>query len=533
MEEPVQDLTPRIQALPQIECHSIAGYCELRSNALAASLDPTKSYILGIDGIGPEREVFTFRVTEKASIKGAALPTDTRNSIQVTAPVAITLSGPPNAVVVHRDVLNIAAGSLYVAPNSEQIRVVNAQRQGGPAQNTIDLTLGEKLAEGRVHSLRVSSGLETDLANPRPIKAAGTIDIAGVPANPDAPKISATFSSNAAVKQKAFFDLKVDLKIKNAPQYLPSSALWKPALTLDIGFRSTKSANSIVFSVLREKNFWLCEKPNVLTSTQKQEQEPVEETDEEEPPCGRQEIVVPDPPAIDGAVITNAYAGWTRTPWMRRSHVGLHIGPKLEADRDFEKVNILGNARFDFVFHRWLGSINNKRRLILLEPAFAADKKAAAGKLQGPFFGFMLVPYISLDAGRRTYSETIKKKVTTQVDGQPVTVETSVEVPEFTIARATAGIISTFEWFTFKIPTTLTLDESFTFIGLREFAGFTNEKGAFLRSVRGFHPKFKTSLDFAIDPGRHYSFNITWEDGRTPPSFEYLNKLTTGLKVIY
>jgi hypothetical protein len=222
-----------------------------------------------------------------------------------------------------------------------------------------------------------------------------------------------------------------------------------------------------------------------------------------------------------------------RTPWTRRSHVAFQIGPKLETDRDFEKVNILGTARFDFVFHRWLGSINNKRRLIMLAPALTADKKTAAGKLQGPFFGFTMLPYISFDAGKRAYSETVKKKVTLQVNGEPVTIETSVEVPEFSIARATAGFTNTFEWFTFNVPTTLTLDESLTFIGLREFAGFTNDQGAFLRSVRGFHPKFKTSLDFAIDPGRHYSFNITWENGRTPPSFEYLNKVTSGLKVIY
>jgi hypothetical protein len=135
--------------------------------------------------------------------------------------------------------------------------------------------------------------------------------------------------------------------------------------------------------------------------------------------------------------------------------------------------------------------------------------------------------------GRRAYSETVDKEITVQVNGQPTTVKTSVNVPEFTIARATAGFFNTFEWFTFNIPTTLTLDESLMFIGSREFTGFTNDEGAFLRSVRGFHPLFKTSLDFAIDPGRHYNFNITWENGRTPPNFEYLNKVTSGLKVIY
>ena len=91
MDEGIVNLTGYISTLPSVECHPIAGYCELRSAALAANLDPAKSYILGIDGIGPERQVFTFSVTEKASIKGAALSTDARNSIQVTAPVAMSV----------------------------------------------------------------------------------------------------------------------------------------------------------------------------------------------------------------------------------------------------------------------------------------------------------------------------------------------------------------------------------------------------------------------------------------------------------
>src|SRR5215217_6508519 len=163
MEEPVVDLTRYVWALPTIECHPIGGYCELRSNDLAVSLDPSRSYILGIDGIGPQREVFTFKVTEKASIKGAALPTDARNSIQVTAPVAIRPSSTSNYVILKRDVLKIARGSVYLIPDSESIPVVDVTQQAGPAQNTLNLTLGEKLSEGRVHSLTVTSGLQTDL----------------------------------------------------------------------------------------------------------------------------------------------------------------------------------------------------------------------------------------------------------------------------------------------------------------------------------------------------------------------------------
>jgi hypothetical protein len=550
MGAPNEDLSGAIQAAT-VSCVTLGGYCEIRRDALAGMLNGSKTYILGIDDFSKpgEREVFTFKLAEKAAIRGPLDPSSAREALRIVAPMAIrTVSGSPNSVVIERETLVIGNGSFYVQPKSTPIPVKSAVLEKSQ-QNVINVTLASKLEEGRIHALIITQGIVTNAAPlpSKPITGRGGIELGGLPSNPDAPKISSTFSSNAGVGQKAFWDLKLDFKPKNQPIDLTSGAIWKPSAAIDIGLRSTKSSNSIVLSFVRSNSYMLCPKNLFMTQSEKDAEEAEERALREyerqnnlsppkktKPACGQDKVVIPDPNLPQGAIITNAYANWSSTPWTRRSHIGFEWGPKLEADRDFNKVNILGNVRLDFVFHRWLGTINYQRRLILLDDEFADDRKTAAGKLEGPFFGFTLVPYLAFDLGRRAYSETIKKKVTQQINGQPVTVETSVTVPGFTVARANLGFTSSFEWYTFKkIPTTLTLNESVIFIGSTESVGFTTDQGAFLRRVRGFHPSLKTSLDFAIDPARHYSFNITWDNGRTPPNFEYLNKLSTGLKVIY
>jgi hypothetical protein len=135
--------------------------------------------------------------------------------------------------------------------------------------------------------------------------------------------------------------------------------------------------------------------------------------------------------------------------------------------------------------------------------------------------GLKLIPSLSFDFGGHVNNETVtnaKKKA-------------SVLIPRHGIFRITPGFTGVFEWRTFMIPTTLTLDESVIYMAKPEQIGFTTDSGVGLRSIRGWQPHFSTSFDFALDPGRHYSFNITYENGRSAPNFEYLNKLTAGIKV--
>jgi hypothetical protein len=180
----------------------------------------------------------------------------------------------------------------------------------------------------------------------------------------------------------------------------------------------------------------------------------------------------------------------------------------------------LGEVRFDFKFYRWQGSIQERRGLITKEPPFGIGEEKGKS-LEGINFGFKLTPFLAFDFGGHVNDETLTKNTST------------VLVPRHSIVRGYAGFVGAFEWNKLPFPITLTLDESVVYIATPETIGFTTDDGAFLRRIRGFHPHLKTSLDLGFDPSKHYSLSFTYENGRLAPNFEYLNKITAGVKVSY
>ena len=251
------DLTPYLRAAVPT-CDLFGGICEIRSTALANRLDATKNYILGIDDLKTpgRREILNFKLAEKGAIKNGPGSGSSRKTVQVVAPVAITDYAGAASVVLERERLEIGPGSFYVRPAPRRIGVTFIGRPlADPlSQNKLTLTLANKLGEGAAHSLRVSRGIVSQDTR-RPIAAAGTVEFNGLPSNPDAPKISAFFGSNAGVGQKAFFDLRFDFKPKNAFPDGTDGGTWKPNLSVDVGLRSTKSANSIIFSFVRANTY--------------------------------------------------------------------------------------------------------------------------------------------------------------------------------------------------------------------------------------------------------------------------------------
>ena len=114
-------------------------------------------------------------------------------------------------------------------------------------------------------------------------------------------------------------------------------------------------------------------------------------------------------------------------------------------------------------------------------------------------------------------------------DGQTV----SLVVPRHKILRGYVGFTGTAEWRVGSVPMTLTFDESLVYIGARETIGFPTDTGVGSRQLRGFHPHLKTEWSIAFDPAKRYNFTVTYENGRLAPNFEYLNKVSSGIKVQY
>lgn len=367
------------------------------------------------------------------------------------------------------------------------------------------LDLHGSLIEGKKHFLVIDQGI-TDAAG-QPVTAEGTVEIPGIPTEAEKQRYNISIASNTAVHQKPIFELSATLKPYD-PDLHPKPAfgtewLWEPTATVDVGLRSTKSANSVIIAPLNfSRAFTLA-----AASTA--------------PP--------PTAPTLGGtsgatgaprpSVTRQIYANWLATPWYRPSDLKLTIGPKAEFDRTFKRKNLLGSARFDLNFHRWLATVEKKRDMIT--KSFGEE----VGKNARLRFGWSLVPFAAFDFGGHVNNETVSKKV----NG----VEQSVVVPKHKILRSYLGFKGTFQVPEFAMPLTLTIEESLVHLGTRETIGYTTDDGAFLRQLRGFHHRGKASLLFALDPSKHYNFEFSYENGRQAPNFEYLNKTTAGIKIIY
>jgi hypothetical protein len=396
----------------------------------------------------------------------------------------VTLASP---LTVKRTFYRLKDG--VVTPDEERFTATSVRR--GPIHV---LRLDRKLVEGQTHVLLIDNGI-TDAAGNN-VRADGKVELAPPPKKPEDRRLDMSLATVAAAKQKAVFDLTAAIVPKRIYQVRNTNWLWEPKLAVDVGLRSTKSSNSIVVAPLNFRNVFL------------------EDVFEAKLPKPAKPELGPKTKDRVGRPITG-WDTWRATPWYMPSDVEFTVGPKAEFDRNFKRKNVLGAVRFDFNFHRWLGTIARKRQL--LEDSYGKPISSQIVLNSG----WKLVPYLAFDFGGHVNNETVSKK------GK------SVFVPRHKIFRSYVGFVSTIEWNTFGLPTSLSLEETWVHLAARETIGFTTDSGAELRQLRGFHPRSKVTLDFAFDPSKHYTFSIGFENGRLAPNFEYLNKLGAGIRVVY
>jgi hypothetical protein len=129
------------------------------------------------------------------------------------------------------------------------------------------------------------------------------------------------------------------------------------------------------------------------------------------------------------------------------------------------------------------------------------------------------VPYLEFDAGGHANEETVSNSKT----------KTSINVARHGIFRVYAGALTEFDYrrFAFK------LDSALIEMAMTEQIGFITSTGVALRRLQGLQPHTLASIDVSLDPARHYALNLSYENGRSAPNFEYLSKFATGIKVIY
>ncbi|MFL6208094.1 MAG: hypothetical protein ACJ74W_04550 [Pyrinomonadaceae bacterium] len=472
--------------------------CQALTLRFNAPLPANEDFILRIDRYLPAGGALTLRFSTSAAAAASA-------------PTAMISKGP-NAYKQLDELLITSTGPINVQPGINVQRSFYRLKNGVPTQQTetypatvrrktdqlFVVQLNRKLTEGMSHVLYIDPGI-TDLTGAS-VRAEGTVELAGPPKKPEDRRLDVSLASVAATHQKGVFALTANVVPKRIYQVGHTNWLWEPTAAIDVGLRSTKSNNSVVLMPLNFRNVFLEDvfalnpppangAPRLTTAQQKDQR-------------GRR---------------PSAWDAWRTAPWYKPSDVEFTVGPKAEFDRNFKRKNLLGSVRFDFNFHRWLATMSKKREI--LENDLNYGKAIASQTIFN--FGWRLVPYAAFDFGGHVNNETVSKK------GK------SVFVPRHSIFRSYAGLASTFEWNTFALPTTLTIEEALVHLAKRETIGFTTDSGVELRQLRGFHHRSKAALDFAFDPAKHYTFNLTYENGRLAPNFEYLNKLTAGFKVVY
>jgi hypothetical protein len=476
----------------------VGANCETLQILVDRELPAGQTFILAIANFTDKSEAITVRfepqvaaAPPKVEITAGPDVFSQTSELQLRATDDVNVSDPVNVQRVHYEV---SSDGLSVVKVPEPIRASVATQN----QRLFILKLDKSLARGKEYFLQVDNGITDNLG--RPVIAEGTIKVRSLPSKPEELGIDINLSSDVAVHQRPVFQFIGKYKRINSSEskVVFGGWRWEPTATVDVGLRSTKSANAVTFEPLNIVNELFLNGLEDYKGTPPQLQPA---------PTGRP------------ATSPKAYANWVHADWHDWSNLKVTVGPKFEFDRNFKRKNIVGGLRFDFNFHRWHALLADKRDMF--KQSFGED----VGARTRVRLGMQIVPFVAFDFGGHVNNETVHKKV----NG----VEISVFVPRHKIFRSYAGFTSTFEFDEIGTPITLTIEEALVHLALRELIGFTNDDGAFLRSVKGLHHRGKATFAFALGRSKHYSLVLTYENGRQAPNFEYLNKLGTGIKIVY
>jgi len=445
------------------------------------SLIPGNTYFVQIANYPTTSHKGLTAKTEIAvQLLGSADINHPQESLQIASPIPLSILGKPlaknSAIEVQRTRKKV---------KNDDLVDVHEKLKGSISDitdNVYSVSLCNTLDENTVNEVSIPGLVDR---NNRQVKSKGTIEIAGAPVDEKDAYINLSLASTAAVHQAPVFTLAGTF----APLHRLTSPvgiwgfIWDPAIKVDVGLRSTKAANSVYFTNTFRHSF-----PFAVSGT-------------------------PSPGNKIPTFFKSRHSGL-----LDLSDIVLGLGlPKFEVDRDFHRLNAVAQLRTDFGFYRWKQSIADQRRYLAID----LNDKKAANQVAGVAFGLSAIPYAMLEIGGHIVNETVTN---TKVSGHPFVV-----VPGHPILRGYAGINLELDIYRFAF----TLDEALLGLAHKEIIGYTTSSGVATREVEGIQHHAKASFDLAIDPGRHYHFTVGYENGRSAPNFEYLNKVDTGLKVLF
>lgn len=379
----------------------------------------------------------------------------------------------------------------------------------------LDIGFDKSLSEATNHYLTAEVKTESG----KSISAKKTVKIIGIPASNPEPNFSIDLSSNFGAGIAPQLNLAASAtKLFTNPER--KYFIFKPKLSLDLGWGETSSKNAITLeSPLFKHNLIVIDpikscRPKVAP-TIKEGSEIIELT-------GNDKLI-----GKNTSIPLNCYSEWRNRNLLGLYSIGVNIGPKFEMDRKFGRINALGTVRFDFNFDRWQHSIDLQRSFLKRDIGKINEYKDNAEEISKDVqikYGFSITPRIGFEFGRKMTGEVLEN------DSKSF----RFNINPYPIFRSYAGITGVFELnYLNYFPITLTLSEDYYYLGKMETIGEVKDNLLNLRRLKGFHPLGKAVLEIGIGPAKRYSFTTTYENGRAAPSFEYLNIVKTGFKIIY
>lgn len=350
----------------------------------------------------------------------------------------------------------------------------------------------------RVLGARQSLGLEIWLDDPLPagvsnslqLTVGGITDIYGVAVPISGPLASAPSAPTDATKDFISIQLSAIAAVHSAPTFSATGAfaplhiaknavVWHgqihvdPSVTFDTGSANAKTTNVVTLPSQFIRPF--------LLGLPK-------------PPTNLMELDSRKPSSI---TVLNAMGGL-----------------RAEFDTQYGGTNLMGEGRAEFYFSKLYITASARTASV------AAANPSIRSTLNLPANGWSITPYLQYDGGGHVTAQSI---VNTTV-GLP-----NVDIPTYAISRIYFGSQATIQ----LGINSVTFDGSWVELFDPETAPFTTNNVVSPRTVSGLQPHAKGTYNISLDQEKHFSGSIAWENGRSAPSFEYLNKVTVGLQVIY
>lgn len=195
------------------------------------------------------------------------------------------------------------------------------------------------------------------------------------------------------------------------------------------------------------------------------------------------------------------------------------LGPALEADREFDRMNVIVDLRWQPGLRGFYKSREVQR------VALAARMEKKLEEVVLPPRGYGLELWIGAELGGSTSRQTVESSDEAQ----------QLELDTYDIARLRPNVSAFYE---LGLPLdwqlTLNISSSLRYLFTEELTAIERpDKSLALRKVEGFEPFTEYTLSLAFDPQQHVSLAATYEDGAEPPVFTEVEKYSLGIVLKY